>query len=137
MMTVMWKRVDGLRTLGLHEPGAFCDELNALVLAGKKIATAGLWRVDYEPDDEHIENVGERLVLLDSDDEALAQLVVARVESHPFLEVPWELARDEGEGCESLEGFRSGYRAVYGQRGVSIADDDAVVCVWFDVRTRY
>jgi len=127
----VWKRVDGLRTIGLGTPGRFRDELNRLVLEGTKIATAGLWRVDYEAEGEVIESVGERLVLLDSDEQPIATLEVTRAESRPFGEVPWELARDEGEGFTSIEDFRDGYRRVYAHEGVSLADDDLMVCVWF------
>jgi uncharacterized protein YhfF len=38
----MWARVNELRTLGLGTPGDMRADLNALVLAGTKTATAGL-----------------------------------------------------------------------------------------------
>jgi uncharacterized protein YhfF len=41
------------------------DRLNALVMAGKKVATAGLWRVEYESGSEALDTVGERQVMLD------------------------------------------------------------------------
>ena len=129
---MMWKRIDGMRTLGLGPRGPFRDELNALVLEGKKTATAGVWRVDYEPDGEDVEAVGERLVLLDSDGRRSGVVEVTRVESHRFADVPWELARDEGEGFTSIEDFRSGYRRHYhSTESVAIADDDLTICVWF------
>jgi hypothetical protein len=37
------------------------DRLNALVLAGEKVATAGPWEQDYVNEDEALEAVGERL----------------------------------------------------------------------------
>jgi uncharacterized protein YhfF len=103
------------------------------VLAGKKTATAGVWRVDYEPDQEEIEKVGERRVVLDSLEQPTAIIEVTRVESHPFLEVPWELAQDEGEGWDSIEDFRSGHRRYFEAMGVTLADSDLMVCVWFKV----
>jgi len=127
----MWKRVDGLRTLELGTPGPSRDELNRLVLGGTKIATAGLWRTDYEAEGERLEDIGERLVMLDSDGEPVAVLEVTRAEVHPFVEVPWELARDEGEGFTSIEDFRDGYRKEYRSAGVTLADDDSMACVWF------
>ena len=127
----MWKRVDGLRTLELGTPGPYRDELNRLVLEGTKAATAGLWRTDYQAEDEPLEDIGERLVMLDSDGEPVAVLEVTRAEVYPFLEVPWELARDEGEGFTSIDDFRAGYRKVYGAAGVTLADDDPMACVWF------
>ena len=127
----MWRRVDGMRTLELGDPGPFRDELNRLVLEGTKIATAGLWRTDYEAEDEPLEDIGERLVMLDSDGEPVARLEVTRAEVHAFLEVPWELARDEGEGFTSIDNSRDGYRTVYAAAGVMLADDDPMACVWF------
>jgi uncharacterized protein YhfF len=122
-----------MRAVGLSEPGQFRDDFNAQVLAGKKTATAGLWRIDYEPDGEPIEEVSERFVFLDSDDQRLALAEITRVESHPFASVPWELARDEGERFESTADFRAGYRRYYDKRGTMIADDDLAVCVWFEL----
>ncbi len=127
----MWKRVDGLRTLELGTPGPSRDELNRLVLEGTKFATAGLWRTDYEAEGEPLEDIGERLVMLDSDGEPVAMLEVTRAEVHAFLEVPWELARDEGEGFTSIDDFRDGYRKEYRSAGVTLADDDPMACVWF------
>ena len=66
----MWPRVQGLRALELGTPGAFRDELTALVLAGRKQATAGLL-AEYTEEGEELETVGERLVLLDSDGKSL------------------------------------------------------------------
>lgn len=129
----MWKRVDGMRAFGFAEPGEFRDELTALVLAGKKTATAGVWRVDYEPDEEEIDKVGERQVVLDSLEQPTAIIEVTRVESYPFLEVPWELAQDEGEGFDSIEDFRTGYRRYFEAMGVTLADSDLMICMWFKV----
>jgi len=122
-----------MRTLGFAEPGELRDELTALVLARQKTATAGVWRVDYEPDQEEIESVGEHLVVLDSLEQPTAIIEITRVQSHPFIEVPWELARDEGEGWDSIEDFRSGHRRYYEATGVTLADTDLMICVWFKV----
>ena len=132
----MWKRVDGMRAFGFGEPGDIRDELTSLVLAGDKTATAGVWRIDYEPEQEEIDTVGEQQVLLDSAEEPVAVIEITRVESHSFAEVPWELARDEGEGFESVEDFRAGYRRYFAARGVTLADDDLIICLWFRVVER-
>lgn len=129
----MWPRVDGLRSLELGSPGAMRDRLNALVMAGEKTATAGLWKLDYEPDGEALEAVGERQVLLGSDEMPLAIVEITRVESHPFVDVPWELARAEGEGFTSIDDWRERHRKFYADEDVAVADDDAVACVWFRV----
>ncbi len=87
-----WPRVDGLRALGLGEPGRMRAELNALVLAGRKRATAGLLDADYRDEDEALEVVGERLVLVDDDDRRLALVEVTDVRVVRFDEVTDDFA---------------------------------------------
>lgn len=84
------------------------DRLNALVLAGTKTATAGLWKDEYEPHEEAVDVVGERQVVLDSNDEATAMVEITRVETHRFADVPWEFALAEGEGFRDIEHWRDG-----------------------------
>jgi uncharacterized protein YhfF len=107
--------------------------LNQLVLDGTKTATAGLWRHEYQTEGEVLDEVGERQVLLDSEDQPLATVVVDRVESYAFVEVPWEFAFAEGEGFESVTDWQRGHREYYAGEGVEVSDDDRVVCVWFRV----
>ena len=132
----MWPRVDGMRAFGLATPGPFRDELTALGLAGNKQATQGLLAVDYEPDDEEIDRVGERQVLLDSADLPVAVLEVTRVEVHPFDQVPFEFAAAEGEGFTSVEDWQTGHRAFYAELGHEVRADEPVVCAWFQVIER-
>lgn len=98
----MWPRIDGLRTLDLGNPGELRDRLNALVLSGAKRATTGLLESDYRAEGEDPESVGERLVLIGSEGEPIAQVAVESVEIVPFRSVTWHFARAEGEGCTSL-----------------------------------
>jgi uncharacterized protein YhfF len=110
------------------------DRLNALVLAGEKVATAGLWRNEYVDEGEPLEVVGERQILLDGvEEQPLAVVEITRVEIHPFAEVPWEFADAEGEGFESIEHWRDGHRTFYANEGITVGDDDLVVCVWLRV----
>ena len=58
--------VDGLRTMEFGSPGQMRDWLNDLVLSGRKVGTFGL--VDeYVEEDEPVEEVGERLCVVDDD----------------------------------------------------------------------
>jgi uncharacterized protein YhfF len=111
------------------------DRLNALVLAGKKVATAGLWQQEYVDEGEELDVVGERQVVLGGDDQAAAHVEITRVEVYAFGEVPWEFAAAEGEGDESIEEWRDGHRSYYANEGITVDDDDLVVCVWFKVVT--
>ena len=63
-----WPRMDGLCTLELGSPGPLRKELTDLVPAGPMRATSGLVKLDYESEGEPLEQVGERLVLVDVDD---------------------------------------------------------------------
>ena len=129
----MWPRVRNLRTFQLGRPGEMQERLNSAVLAGEKVATGGLLRQEYVDQDEVVEHVGERQILLDGDDEPLALVQITRVETHRFVAVPWEFAAAEGEGFESIEHWRDGHRSFYAAEGRAVSDDDLMVCVWFDV----
>jgi uncharacterized protein YhfF len=126
----VWLRVDGLRALELGTPGGLREELNGLVLSGRKRATAGLLR-DYEQEDEVLEHVGERLALLDDDGRALAVVEVTDVQLCRFTDVPWDFAAAEGEGDEDLEQWRAGHRRYWAAQGTPVDDDTAVVCLRF------
>lgn len=126
----MWPRVNGLRTIELGRAGEQRGRLNGLVLAGRKRGTAGLAN-EYETEGELLEHVGERLVVLDDDGGAVATVEVTGVSLHPFIKVPWEFARSEGEGDENLDQWRSGHRRYWDAQGTPVQDDSLVVCINF------
>lgn len=125
-----WTRVHGLRSLELGTPGAMREQLNALVLAGKKRATAGLLS-EYESEGEVLEHVGECLALLDNQGGHLATVMVTRVEVFRFRDVPWEFASAEGEGDADLEEWRAGHRRYWAAAGIPVEDQTPVVCLRF------
>lgn len=129
----MWPRIDGLRTLDLGTPGGLRDRLNALVLSGAKRATAGLLDADYRADGEEPEAVGERLVLVGSVGERVAEVDVESVEAVPFRSVTWNFAQAEGEGCTSLAHWREVHLDYWRSVGHAVDDDTDVVCVRFSV----
>ena len=107
--------------------------LTGAALAGEKVATGALLQQEYLDEQEPVEALGERQVLLGSDDAAVAMIEVTRVETHRFIDVPWEFARDEGEGFTSIEHWRTGHRSYYEREGIAVSDDALFVCVWFRV----
>jgi uncharacterized protein YhfF len=129
----MWPRVDGLRAFSFGRPGEMRERLTRAALAGEKIATGALLQQEYHDEGEAVELPGERQVLLGADDRAAAMLEITRVETHRFVDVPWEFARDEGEGFTSVDHWRVGHRSYYEREGISISDDDQFVCVWFRI----
>ncbi|MEH1055200.1 ASCH domain-containing protein [Micromonospora sp. CPCC 206171] len=126
----MWPRIGGLRTLALGTPGRMRTNLNTLVLAGVKTATAALL-TEYAEEGEELEHAGERLVLVD-DADALAGIVeVTGVEVVRFADVPWNFARAEGEGDRSIEEWRAGHAAYWAHVGTPVTDDTEIACLRF------
>ena len=137
-MTVMWPRVEGVRAFSLGDAGPMRRRLTALALAGTKVATGDLLQQEYVDQGEAVEVVGERQALVGVDDQVVAIVEVTRVEVHRFIDVPWEFARDEGEGFRSVQHWRDGHRSYFASHGIHVDDDTSFVCVWFrivDART--
>jgi cystathionine gamma-synthase len=122
--------VDGLRTLELGSPGAMRAELNALVLQGRKRATAGLL-AEYLAEGEPVEAAGERLVLVDDAGSRVGVVRVERVVQARFADVTWEFAEAEGEGFTSLAHWREGHLRFWAGEGTSVTDDTELALVWF------
>ncbi|MER7888995.1 ASCH domain-containing protein [Micromonospora sp. NPDC094482] len=126
----MWPRIGGLRTLALGTPGELRTNLNALVLAGVKTATAGLL-TEYAAEGEELEQVGERLVLVDDADQLVGVVQITGVEVVRFADVSWDFARSEGEGDRSIEDWRSGHAAYWARLGTTVTDDTEIACLRF------
>jgi uncharacterized protein YhfF len=94
---------------------ALCDELLALVLEGRKTATAGLlW--DYESDAEPAPRLGGHSVVTDSRGEPGCLLLTTEVRILPYIEVPADFAHDEGEGDRSLGFWRQAHWDYFARR---------------------
>lgn len=128
----MWPTVDGLRTIELGHPGEQRDRLNGYVLHGSKRATAGI-AAEYDEEDEPLEHVGERLVLVGNDGAEVGRIQVTDVVVRGFDDVPWEFADAEGEGFTSIEDWREGHRRHWEREGRSVTADTPVVCIRFDL----
>lgn len=126
----MWPRIGGLRTLDLGTPGDMRTNLNTLVLAGVKTATAGLLS-EYAEENEELEYVGERLVLVDDHDRLVGVVEVTGVEVVRFADVSWDFARSEGEGDRSIDEWREGHARFWAGAGTPVTDDTDIVCVRF------
>jgi uncharacterized protein YhfF len=129
----MWPRVTGLRAFSLGSPGEMRYRLTRAALAGEKVATGALLQQEYLDQLEPVELPGERQVLLGPEGEVAAIVEITRCETHRFIDVTWEFARDEGERFTSIDHWRSGHRSFYEREGVIISDHSLFVCVWFRI----
>ena len=121
-----------MRAMELGTPGEMRNRLNTLVLSGRKRATAMRAR-DYADDGEQMEQVGERLVLVDDAGARLATIEVTAVDVRRFAEVTWEFADAEGEGFTDAEDWRVRHRDFWNKFGEPVTDDTEIACIWFAI----
>jgi len=125
--------VNGLRSIEFGNPGESRDKLIALILDGNKRATAGTLEWDYIAENESIETIGEKLAVLDNNNQHIATIQVTRVEVKRFADVPDEFALAEAEGDLSGDDFRESHSAFWTKLGLPITDETEVVLVYFDL----
>jgi uncharacterized protein YhfF/N-acetylglutamate synthase-like GNAT family acetyltransferase len=128
---------------GFGSGGPLRDRLTALALAGRKTATASLL-VDYELDGEMVPKPGDRQVLIDTRDQAIA--VVESVSAHVvrLADVDDQYAIDEGEGYANAAEFRVAHEQFWngeldrlrdglGDPSFDLTDDTLIVAERFRV----
>jgi uncharacterized protein YhfF len=135
--------LDGLGRAEFAFPGALRDELVAAILSGDKTSTSGLV-VDYEHENEPLPVVGERSVVVDSDDRPVAVIEVTEVRVVRLGDVDLQHAVDEGEGYTSVAQWRAGHedfwhgpemRAALDDPGFTVDDETLVVAERFRLVT--
>lgn len=110
-------------------------QLVEAVLCGKKTATASL-RDEYAPTTvEPLPEVGEQLLLVGWNDEALGVVETTEVRVVPAGHVDLKFARDEGEGFESVADWRAAHERFWSDR--AITDETLVVCERFRLIARF
>jgi uncharacterized protein YhfF len=92
------------------------------VLRGEKTATAGL------AEEEEPVHVGQRLALLGYDDEPVGIVEVTEARVIPAGEIDLQFARDEGEGFESVDGWREAHERFFER---PLPDDTLIDAVRF------
>jgi len=131
---------------GFAEAGPLRDELTALALAGTKTTTASLFR-EYEAEGSPIPQVGQRDLLVDSEEKPVALVETLAVRVVRLADVDDQHAIDEGEGYANAAEFRTsherywnGYldklRAQLGDPTFALTDDALVVLERFRVIER-
>jgi uncharacterized protein YhfF len=97
------------------------------VLRGEKTATAAL-ADEYMRAGEPLPRSGDRFVLRDYDDVPVAVVEITNADVLPAREVDVQFARDEGEGFETVEEWRTAHEAFFEQ---PIDDDTLIVAQRF------
>jgi uncharacterized protein YhfF len=125
--------INGLRTVEFGNPGESRSNLIDLIVNGNKRATAGTMKWDYEDEGEPIETVGEKLAVVDNDNQHVATIQVTRVEVSRFADVPDEFALAEAEGDLTGDDFRESHFKFWTDCGYKIDDDSKIVLAYFDL----
>ena len=97
-------------------PGPLRDELVAAILRGEKTATAGLL-AEFEREDEPLPRVGERALVIDSEERPVAVIETTDVRVVRAADVELQFAIDEGEGFTSVADWRAAHEAFRVERG--------------------
>ena len=131
---------------GFADPGPLREELTALALAGTKTTTASLL-VDFEMEGVALPVAGQRDLLIDSEDRAVAIVETLSVRVCRLADVDDLHAIDEGEGYANASEFRvahesywNGYLAAVrehlGDPDFVLTDDTMVVLERFRIVER-
>lgn len=134
----MWRAYHGSDE-GRYDAWQFGDDpdtLAALVLSGKKTATASAYPV-YEIEAEPLPEAGQYSVILNTRDEAVCVIRTTKVYVTPFSDVGEEHAFREGEGDRSLAWWRQVHRDFFtkelAQAGLTFTEQMPVVCEEFEI----
>ncbi|MEL6999407.1 MAG: ASCH domain-containing protein [Pseudomonadota bacterium] len=101
-----------------------CEELTALVLAGKKTGTC--WPHRDVATGEPMVEVGERSIYTDWDGNDVCMVEYTKIEIMPFNEVSEEFALSEGEN-DTRDGWARDHRMYYERNG-GWSEDMMLVC---------
>jgi uncharacterized protein YhfF len=89
-------------------PGPMRERLVAAVLRGDKTATSSL-QAEWEADGEQLPEARARFTVVDSDDKPVALVELLRVDVIRLGDADLALARDEGEGFETVADWREAH----------------------------
>jgi uncharacterized protein YhfF len=114
-------------------PGPMRDRLVTAVRRGEKTASSSLL-VEWEADREPLPAAGDRLTVIDSDESPVALIELLAVDVIRLGDADLSLARDEGEGFESVAEWREAHERFWSDEvipelpnGLTLSDDTEVV----------
>jgi uncharacterized protein YhfF len=109
------------------------DRLVTAVRRGEKTASSSLL-VEWEADREPLPAAGDRLTVIDSDESPVALIELLAVDVIRLGDADLSLARDEGEGFESVAEWREAHERFWSDEvipelpdGLTLSDDTEVV----------
>ena len=107
------------------------DQLVGAVLSGAKTATSSLL-AEWEADAESLPKVGERMTVVDSDENPVAVVELVAVDVIRLGDAGPRLARDEGEGFKTVSEWREAHERFWGDqvpadRVEPLTDDTRIV----------
>ena len=103
---------DSLPVAEFAFPGPLRDRLVAAILDGSKTATTSTL-VEYDIEEEPLPQVGARQLLIDSAGQPVAIIETTAVQVVRLADVDLRHARDEGEGHDSVAGWRAAHEAFW------------------------
>ena len=89
-------------------PGPLRDRLVAAILCGAKTSTTSIL-AEYSMENEPLPVVGNRQIVVDSNDSPVAIIETVAVSTVRLADVDIEHARDEGEGFGSVASWRAAH----------------------------
>jgi uncharacterized protein YhfF len=104
-------------------PGPLRDELVAAIVSGAKTTTTGLV-ADYEHEGEPLPRPGERAVVIDSAGEPVTVIETVAVRVIRLADVDLAHALGEGEGYDSVAGWRAAHERFWHSDELRAALDD-------------
>ena len=121
---------------GWGDSPRMADALGTLIADGTKTATcSALW--EYEAEGSSLPEVGDKIVVLDGNDDPLCIVETTEVEVRPYDEVDARFAYEEGEGDRSLEYWREAHWRFFSRTLTGIGKEPAMdmplVCERFRV----
>ena len=123
----VWQFLDGKRG---------CDRLASLCLAGIKTATSSVYET-FELDEMKVPEEEDYSIILDSDEVPLFIIKDTKVEIKKFGEVDADFAEKEGEGDQSLEGWKKIHQKEFEKKceeyGIEFSEDTLILCEEFEV----
>lgn len=133
-------QLDRLERWSFGDSAAMADELGALVVEGRKTATASLLKI-YELENEPLPIAGKLSIIENSENQPLCIVETVEITIKPFNQIDATFAADEGEGDRSLAYWRTVHHQFFSrecqQFNLVFSEDMEVICERFYVVHRF